>query len=241
MTEQITIYKTDCDGNLAQCWPEEEFVLAADLDAYVKQQLAEAKAEIATLSAAIATPEVYVGVITRVLESERDAAIQQFAAHAQRIKELEITKDYQVRPTEAIIHRNAFLEQRIKELEEERDLAIAHDRQPYPTADAYEKVCVALTKHKALLDQYKAAGEFLLAAINEWGFDQMDRDAIGGGTRAVEQVLAAHAAMEQGQTNKPTWEEFRFHYSHEWDTDEFLGWDELRMCMEQLRMLKLEN
>ena len=26
----------------------------------------------------------------------------------------------------------------------ERDLAIAHDRQPYPTADAYEKVCAAL-------------------------------------------------------------------------------------------------
>lgn len=29
---------------------------------------------------------------------------------------------------------------------EERDLAIAHDRQPYPTAEAYEKVCAARTK-----------------------------------------------------------------------------------------------
>lgn len=31
----------------------------------------------------------------------------------------------------------------IKNLEHERDLAIAHDRQPYPTAAAYEAVCAA--------------------------------------------------------------------------------------------------
>jgi hypothetical protein len=30
--------------------------------------------------------------------------------------------------------------------ERERDLAVAHDRQPYPTAEAYEKVCAARTK-----------------------------------------------------------------------------------------------
>ena len=30
----------------------------------------------------------------------------------------------------------------VARLTEERDLAIAHDRQPYPTADAYERVCV---------------------------------------------------------------------------------------------------
>jgi hypothetical protein len=29
-------------------------------------------------------------------------------------------------------------------LKQERDLAIAHDRQPYPTAHAYEQVCKAL-------------------------------------------------------------------------------------------------
>lgn len=35
---------------------------------------------------------------------------------------------------------------RCAELERERDLAIAHDTQPYPTAEAYEKVCAARTK-----------------------------------------------------------------------------------------------
>jgi hypothetical protein len=37
--------------------------------------------------------------------------------------------------------------------------------------------------------------------------------------------------------NKPTWNEFLHHYHCEWDTDEFLGWNELRICMEQLGML----
>jgi len=38
---------------------------------------------------------------------------------------------------------------RMEELHLERDLAIAHDRQPYPTADAYEKTCAALHKAQA--------------------------------------------------------------------------------------------
>ena len=36
----------------------------------------------------------------------------------------------------------------------ERDLAIAHDRQPYPTAEAYEKVCAALAAAKALVKDW---------------------------------------------------------------------------------------
>jgi hypothetical protein len=41
----------------------------------------------------------------------------------------------------------------IRTLTEERDLAIAHDRQPYPTADAYERVCAALHKCEAGRDR----------------------------------------------------------------------------------------
>ena len=33
-------------------------------------------------------------------------------------------------------------------LREELQLAIAHDRQPYPTAEAYAAVCAALLSHK---------------------------------------------------------------------------------------------
>ena len=44
----------------------------------------------------------------------------------------------------------------LKALEEELNLAIAHDRQPYPTAEAYEKVCEALNRTK---EELKAAQE----------------------------------------------------------------------------------
>jgi hypothetical protein len=41
-------------------------------------------------------------------------------------------------------------------LREELDLAIAHDRQPYPTADAYEAACRALEKHRERADKAEA-------------------------------------------------------------------------------------
>jgi len=43
------------------------------------------------------------------------------------------------------------------------------------------------------------------------------------------------------EREKPTWEQFRWHYNCEWDTDEWMGWDELKICMEQLHMLKEEE
>jgi hypothetical protein len=46
---------------------------------------------------------------------------------------------------ERIIARHfAPLQERVRELERERNLAVAHDRQPYPTAAAYEAVCKSL-------------------------------------------------------------------------------------------------
>lgn len=51
---------------------------------------------------------------------------------------------------------------RIEQLIEERDLAIAHDRQPYPTAQAYEKVCGALRKTKVNIEQLEAENKQLL-------------------------------------------------------------------------------
>lgn len=52
----------------------------------------------------------------------------------------------------------------IKNLEHERDLAVAHDRQPYPTATAYEAVCEAnARKDKELI----AAHNSLALAVNQ--------------------------------------------------------------------------
>ena len=50
----------------------EERILAIIREAYAEQQK-----EIATLRAAIATPEVYAGVITKVVEDERDEALSE--------------------------------------------------------------------------------------------------------------------------------------------------------------------
>lgn len=46
-------------------------------------------------------------------------------------------------------------EQELEQVREERDLAIAHDRRPYPTADAYEKACAALTRKTDQLNQVR--------------------------------------------------------------------------------------
>lgn len=43
--------------------------------------------------------------------------------------------------------------QAIANLIRERELAIAHDTQPYPTADAYERVCAAYEKLRLRVTQ----------------------------------------------------------------------------------------
>ena len=48
--------------------------------------------------------------------------------------------------TEELIAAVEALRERVAKLTIERDLAIAHDRQPYPTLMAYEAVCAARTK-----------------------------------------------------------------------------------------------
>jgi len=48
---------------------------------------------------------------------------------------------------------------RAEKAEAERDLAIAHDRQPYPTAWAYEKVCETLSRVKADRDRWRYLAE----------------------------------------------------------------------------------
>lgn len=63
--------------------------------------------------------------------------------------------------TDAVL---AVRDDELDALRRERDLAVAHDRQPYPTAWAYEQACKALEKHRkraevaeALLDRVREA------------------------------------------------------------------------------------
>ena len=56
-------------------------------------------------------------------------------------------------------------EQRIAELEEQRDLAIAHDSQPYPTAWAYEQVCKTLEAAKQRIKELEKQNIDLLEEV----------------------------------------------------------------------------
>lgn len=59
----------------------------------------------------------------------------------------------------ALAYRDAqliTLTQQRDEAVRERDLAIAHDRQPYPTADAYEKACKALHQKTGRINELAA-------------------------------------------------------------------------------------
>lgn len=49
-----------------------------------------------------------------------------------------------------------WLMDRLVEVDAEREQAIAHDTQPYPTADAYEAACAALEKHRQRADAAEA-------------------------------------------------------------------------------------
>lgn len=66
----------------------------------------------------------------------------------------------------------------LERMTRERDLAIAHDSQPYPTADAYEKACAALHAAKAERDTLRAEGERLKARMPREPFDVRCADAL---------------------------------------------------------------
>lgn len=81
-------------------------------------------------------------------------AVDRAARYAQAIREAGDTA-YGNRPfveaiTGAVI---AIADAEQTELRRERDLAIAHDRQPYPTAWAYEQACKALHRKQDAIDR----------------------------------------------------------------------------------------
>ncbi len=75
----------------------------------------------------------------------------------------------QMRDAECIecneIERIDRLKDEVARLTRERDEAIAHDRQPYPTVEAYEKACAALHKHEACADAAEEVAEQMRQAV----------------------------------------------------------------------------
>ncbi|MFC6080990.1 hypothetical protein [Sphaerisporangium aureirubrum] len=64
----------------------------------------------------------------------------------------------------------AVVRPELDRLREERDQAIAHDRQPYPTQWAYDQACAALWRHRGRADRAQAVCDLLsdiIAGLNE--------------------------------------------------------------------------
>lgn len=76
------------------------------------------------------------------------------------------------------------------EARRERDLAIAHDRQPYPTQWAYDQACKALRKHRMRADR-------LAAFLKEEVLDRIERFHSAEGTECLDPMhrdICAEAA-----------------------------------------------
>lgn len=89
------------------------------------------------------------------LTSERDSLIKTQCDFEQR-KHLDGTSDYRC-GCDSNMTLLKFFRSELDQARAERDLAIAHDRQPYPTAFAYEQVCKTLERTKSERDKLKAA------------------------------------------------------------------------------------
>jgi hypothetical protein len=79
------------------------------------------------------------------------------------------------------------------ELRRERDLAVAHDRQPYPTAWAYEQACKALHRKEAAIDRVL---EFA-ARLDETGRQLAGPDAVHPVAAHIRHLLDTPADDEQ--------------------------------------------
>ncbi len=88
-------------------------------------------------------------VLIRDLERQRDAANAEQQRWADMHQSILSSRDDAINKWRKVRDDNIWLEEKYLAVARERDLAIAHDSQPYPTADAYEKTCAALHKHRA--------------------------------------------------------------------------------------------
>ena len=95
------------------------------------------------------------------------AAIDQLLISLEAEATMQAPRGVAVKLRQAIAAVEA-LRERVVDLERERDLAVAHDLQPYPTAAAYEAVCKACTKWQARVVALEGALEEIQKIIHAW-------------------------------------------------------------------------
>jgi hypothetical protein len=93
----------------------------------------------------------------------------------------EIEEAARKRPNQAEMWGINALCQTVRAAWRERDLAVAHDRQPYPTAEAYEKACEALNATKAQLAQVEQELTIARRFLVRQGFYRCTDSACGCG------------------------------------------------------------
>jgi hypothetical protein len=81
----------------------------------------------------------------------------------------------------------AVVKPQLRRLRWERDLAVAHDRQPYPTAWAYEQACKALEQHRQRADKAEASRD----AVRELAADLDDPTWRAPGTEVASRIRLA--------------------------------------------------
>ena len=98
---------------------------------------------------------------------------------------------------EANIHLNA----RLGEVKRERDLAVAHDRQPYPTAHAYEAACRALEKHRQDAKLLAEERDQVLAICAT--YDRADQPVAWQLARKVEAIFSVSRTPDRQDEEPP--------------------------------------
>jgi len=119
--------------------------------------------------------------------AEKDQEIEKQRAN---IIDMDVSLQHHDAETAEADERIAALESKLRTVERERDLAIAHDRQPYPTAAAYEAACEALNATKSKLREAEERNVQLRAALY--------------GTTAANQMVDALRPLDvRDLTNEP--------------------------------------
>lgn len=85
----------------------------------------------------------------------------------------------------------AALTQALDAMTKERNEAVAHDRQPYPTADAYERACAALATSRAEAERLRTELEATRTTVDDRTFELFAAQA-----RVAEIEKAAKSVMD---------------------------------------------
>lgn len=152
----------------------------------LEERLGASEAESTRLRAALDEAQTHItGLENAQLELTRIFQAQSARMGAER--------DAALARAEALEFRAREEARRAEAAERERDLAVAHDRQPYPTAEAYEKVCALLRASRERCGALERALRDWEAGML-WG-DDPRKGMVGAWWKGSTDTAAIHARV----------------------------------------------